>query len=123
MRVALEKRDLRIGGGIQWVSCRPFVENSRAVLIHRVRYVTTHKIGPKYPSHIAVHGWCGNASTGTKKFTFLDEPPEGRVVCARCEDAATGVGLPASSEIAGRHVHTGGVVAHMRCCKSAEPTP
>ena len=116
--IALEKYEMPAGfGGIPWVSCRPFVENSRAMLIHRVRHVTTHKIGPKYAPHLGLHGWCGNVATGTKKFTFLDSPPAGRIVCARCEDAAVGAGLPASSEIAGGHVHTGGVVAVMRCCQ------
>jgi len=61
--------------GIAWKEASPFIENSLAVLIHRPRYVTTHKIGEKCKAHIAVECWCGNTFTGTKKFTFLDAPP------------------------------------------------
>lgn len=115
MNLALEKeKDLR-GNKVPWVSCKPFVENSMAVLIHRPRRVTTHKIGPKWAAHIAVHAWCGNGMTGSKKFTFLDAPPRGRIVCARCEDKAVEAGLPSSSALVGEHVCTGGVVAVSRC--------
>lgn len=106
-------------GAVPWVDCKPFVENSMAVLIHRPRYVTTHKIGPKWPAHLAVHAWCGNGATGTTKFTFLDAPPDGRLVCARCEAKALSAGLPASADLAGRHVHLGSVVAVQTCCGSA----
>lgn len=116
MNIALEKeKDLR-GNKIPWVSCKPFVENSRAVLIHRPRRVTTHKIGDRWKAHISIHCWCGNSMSGNKKFTFLDAPADDRIVCARCEDNAIANGLPASSELTGKHVHTGGVVAVMRCC-------
>ncbi len=105
---------------IPWIACEPFVENTKAVLIHRPRHVTTHKLGPRWAAHHAVHNWCDSVFTGTAKFTFLAEPPIGRIVCARCEDAAVAAGLPSSSEIAGRHVHTGGVVAVARCCDHIE---
>ena len=122
MKLALEKNP-RIGriGGLPWLSCSPFVENSMAVLIHRPRRVTTHKISDKWPSHIGIEPWCGNVMTGTKKFTFLDAPPQGRIVCARCEDAAVAAGLPSSSDLVGHHVHTGGVIAVMRCCTKGGP--
>jgi hypothetical protein len=117
MKLALEKeKDLRGGNKVPWVSCQPFVENSRAVLIHRPRRVTTHKIGPKWAAHISVHAWCGNSMSGSKKFTFLDAPAPERIVCARCEANAVANGLPASSALAGRHVHLGGVVAIAHCC-------
>lgn len=117
MKLAIEKAQFPVGyGGVPWVSCKPFVENSRAILIHRPRQVTTHKIGPKWAAHLGIHMWCGCVMTGTKKFTFLDAPPTGRIVCARCEDAAVGAGLPSSSLLAGVHVHTGGVIAVTRCC-------
>lgn len=118
MKIAIEKEP-RIGrhkGSIPWTACEPFVENTKATLIHRVRHVTTHKIGDRWKAHIAVTMWCGNGSTGTKKFTFLAEPPQGRILCARCEDAAVGFGHPSAESIAGRHVHTGGVIAVARCC-------
>lgn len=118
MKLALQK-DKRFRpefNGIQWLSCSPFVENSQAVLIHRPRTVATHKINDKYKSHIAIGYWCGNHHCGTTKFTFLDAPPEGKVLCSRCEEKATSAGLPRASDIAGRHVHVGGVVAVRSCC-------
>ena len=115
MKVSLQK-DKRTRTGVHWTACEPFLENSQAVLIHRVRYVTTHKLGQRWPAHLAVGCWCGNTMTGTTKFTFLNAPPEGRIVCARCEDAAVEAGLPTSYQLAGKHIHTGGVVAVRRCC-------
>jgi hypothetical protein len=121
MLVHLEKeKDLR-GGKVPWTSCKPFVENTMAVLIHRPRRVTTHKIGPRWDPHIAVHAWCGNSMTGSTKFTFLDAPPVGRIVCARCEEKAVLSGLPSSSGLTGSHVHIGKVFAVATCCQ--EPTP
>jgi hypothetical protein len=110
------KKDKRARSGVHWTACEPFVENTMAVLIHRVRYVTTHKIGERWPAHLAVSCWCGNTMTGTTKFTFLDAPPDERIVCARCEDNAVDSGLPTSRQLAGKHIHTGGVVAVKRCC-------
>ncbi len=110
--------------GIPWATCRPFVENSKAVLIHRPRRVSMHRISEKYRAHIAVENWCGNTHTGGKKFTFLDSPTKGRIVCARCEQKAVESGLPSSSQLAGRHVHIGGVVAVAHCCNvTQEQTP
>ena len=121
MKVAIQKRkglnDNPYFKGIPWTAVEPFVMNEMAQLIHRVRHVSTHKIGNKYPSHLAINMWCGNSATGTKKFTFLGEPPVGRIVCARCDAAAIAAGLPSSTQIAGRHVHTGGVVAVAHCCQ------
>lgn len=114
MKVPISK-EKRPNGGIPWVSCEPFVENSMAVLIHRVRHVTTHQISDKYRPHIAVQCWCGNSMTGTKKFTFIPKPDDADILCARCEVAATKAGLPSADLIAGRHVHIGGVVAVKHC--------
>ena len=120
MKVYLRKHPKHIQG-IPWTACEPFVENSMAALIHRVRYVTTHQISDRYKPHLAVELWCGNSSTGTKKFTFLAEPPDGRIVCARCEDIAVKqFGQPTTESIAGRHVHTGGVIAVARCCAAPQ---
>ena len=119
--IALKKEKSLRNGAIPWTSCKPYVENTKAVLIHRPRHVTTHKIGDHWPAHLGIHCWCGNCMTGTTKFTFLDAPPENSILCARCEDNAVANGLPSASELAGRHVHTGGVVAVKRCCKGQEP--
>jgi hypothetical protein len=104
-----------------WISCAPFVENSRGVLIHRPRTGNTyniHKTGP----HIGLHFWCGMSITsGGKNLTFLAAPPDGRILCARCEAAAVEHGLPSADELAGRHVHKGGVVAVATCCNTPSP--
>lgn len=128
MKIPLEKEEDLRGKKIPWISCKPFIENSMGVLIHRPRRVTTHKIGLTCAPHISVHAWCGNSMSGTKKFTFLDSPSVGRIVCARCEANAIAAGLPESSALAGRHVHVGGVVAVAHCCadtinKAIEKTP
>jgi len=102
--------------GMPWASCKPFVENTFAALIHRPRMVAIHRISEKYRPHISVSMWCGSTQSGTKKFTFLDAPPNDRIVCARCEEKATDAGLPSSTALAGEHVHTGGVVAVAYCC-------
>jgi hypothetical protein len=120
VKVAIEKAKHPLRNVIHWTACEPFVENTMAVLIHRVRHVRTHKIGEKWPVHLGVSCWCGNTMTGTKKFTFLAAPPVDAIVCARCEEAAVRVGLPRSEEIVGAHVHTGGVIAVRDCCKAGE---
>jgi hypothetical protein len=116
MRVALQKCNTKDKGVVHWTSCEPFVENTMAVLIHRVRYVSTHKISDRWRAHLAVRCWCGNGMTGTKKFTFLESPPDKAIVCARCDKAAIRAGQPPSEALAGKHVHLGGVVAVRSCC-------
>jgi hypothetical protein len=117
--IALEKRSIFKGSGtaVQWTACKPFLENSMAVLIHRPRAVTTHKIGPRYAPHLGIELWCGNHMNGGKKFTFLSHPGRERIVCARCEAAAVAAGLPSSTQLAGEHVHLGGVIAVRHCCE------
>lgn len=102
--------------GIAWKEASPFIDNSRAILVHRPRYVTTHKIGEKWKAHIAVECWCGNSFSGTKKFTFLDVPPSSKLLCARCEANAVNHGQPTAESITGRHVHIGRLVAQQMCC-------
>lgn len=102
---------------IHWKTCLPFLENKLATLIHRPRYITTYRIGQR-PPHLAVGNWCGNTMTGQRKFTFLPAPPSGRIVCARCEENAVRHGLPTTDELAGRHVHKGGVIAVPHCCEA-----
>jgi hypothetical protein len=125
MKLKIGKRKLPHGyGGIQWTSCAPFIENTRAVLIHRPRYVTTHQISEKYKPHISIECWCGNSFSGSKKFTFLDAPPDGKLLCARCEEAATKRNMPSAESLVGRHVHLGRVVAERLCCEATgEATP
>lgn len=99
-----------------WSEVEPFLENTRAVLIHRPRYVAEHQISERYSVHLAIEAWCGNGFTGRKQFTFLDRVPEGRLLCQRCEVAAFAHGQPSAESIMGAHVHLGRVVAQRTCC-------
>lgn len=99
----------------RWSRSQPFIENALGVLIHRpasvaVRY---NAIGGTYLSanHLCGAMVCG----GSDKLTFLAAPPEGMLVCQRCEEKAKELGLPSSSDLAGRHVCVGKVRAHNTC--------
>lgn len=120
MKLPLETRPFDVKHGFPWTSCLPFIENSRGALIHRPRRGATynlHKTGP----HIGITFWCGMAvSTSKKNLTFLAAPPAGKILCERCEGAAIKAGLPSADELAGRHVHKGGVVAVATCCQNME---
>lgn len=100
---------------LPWASCTPFVDNKRALLIHRPRVVATYTT-QKMP-HIGITFWCGNNACGDDdKFTFTDIPPLDKYLCARCEAAAVEAGLPSADDLAGRHVHIGKLVAVKTCC-------
>lgn len=116
IKYPLHKKELKPSlksNSIQWSSSLPFVENSRAPLIHRPRAITTHTLFKK--PHISILNFCGNVHTGSDKFTFMSEPPEDSVLCERCEIAAVGAGLPSADSLAGRHVHKGGIRAYTTC--------
>ena len=115
MKLPLTK-DKKSGAVVHWTEASPFVENSRAVLIHRPRHVGTYKIGDKWKAHIAMKCWCGTSFSGSKKFTFLNAPPEGKLLCARCEEIATSFGQPSAAALVGHHVHIGKVEAVRLCC-------
>lgn len=96
-------------------SSAPFVENSRGVLIHRPRSGAIYNIH-KNP-HIGVRFWCGMATTSSgTNLTFLDSPPDDKILCARCEEFAAKNGLPSADSLAGRHVHVGRTIAAITCC-------
>ena len=119
MKLALQRpKDTRRAVAV-WVSCLPFVDNDRAVLIHRPKAVQSFKIH-RLP-HLGVHYWCNGMATGGKNFTFLALAPENKLVCQRCEDAAIEAGLPSTDELCGAHRHKGTVVA-VRTCHTQEPT-
>jgi len=111
------KRNKKPGNAIVvWTKCAPFVENSRGVLIHRPRTVMTYKISARWKSHIGIGYWCGSSVAGSKNFTFLSAPPEGSLLCEKCEIAAIAAGLPSADELAQRHVHRGKIKAIQTCC-------
>ena len=93
----------------------PFVINDMAVLIHRPRYISEYKLSG-HPRHMAIECWCGASHTGWTKFTFVDKPPENRMVCHSCESRAVMFGQPSSEELVGRHVHIGRMRAIKDCC-------
>ena len=116
LRFPLERPKKISSGQFPWTSCAPFVENSRGTLIHRPRSGSTynlHRTGP----HVGIAFWCGmHVASDGKNFMFLAVPPEGRVLCERCEAAAVAKGMPTADELAGRHVHKGRTVAMATCC-------
>lgn len=114
----------------QWDAAKPFVVNKLGVLVHRPIAVTSYRHINSSGGFLAVHSYCGNACVGgddwygSGKFTFVNEPEEGAIVCARCEAIAIEAGLPSSAELVGRHVHIGGVKAVKHCCEEQnEPSP
>lgn len=118
MKLQLEQTRFQKKNGVPWASCAPFVDNSRALLIHRPRNVTIYKT-TKERRHIAITFWCGNSSCGTDEFTFLDSLDGRKFVCKRCEEAALKNGLPSADELSGQHIHTEKVVAVQTCCEGA----
>jgi hypothetical protein len=97
-----------------WTAALPFVKNELGVLIHRPKTVAVYNLHRSM--HLGIHYWCGNAAAGADKFTFLQEVPEGMLICARCEAIAVLNGLPSTLEICGKHIHEGKVVAVQTCC-------
>ena len=109
-----------------WKSCLPFMENRRGVLIHRPKAVVTinasRLFGSKLP-YLAVTHWCGSSVNSENSFTFLDAPPNGKILCERCETLAVEAGLPSAESLVGKHVHIGKVKAVATCCHDATPSP
>lgn len=115
LKLPLKIKPFNRRNGTPWSSCLPFVDNERALLLHRPKCVTVFKCG-NYPSHLAVENWCGNTHTGTDKFTFLETCNGVKLLCARCEENAISQGLPSADELSGHHVHKGKVIAYQTCC-------
>ena len=118
LKLQLKKRKVTANyKHLPWATCAPFVDNSRALLIHRPRAVST--FNTQKQSHIAVEYWCGNHASGGNKFTFLDTLQGGKLLCERCEKEAVLRGLPSADELVGRHVHKGKLIAVRTCCNTA----
>lgn len=114
---AFSTKQFHAYGVYPWSTCAPFVENSRGLLIHRPKTVSTYSGNRKNP-HIGIGYWCGNHVSGDKNFTFLDTiSSDGKLVCLRCEENAVAAGLPSSDELVGKHVHKGGLIAVKKCCE------
>lgn len=114
LKLPLKPTHFQRDRGHPWKACTPFVDNRRAVLIHRPYNVTTYRLHNK--PHIGVHFWCGNSASGSDIFTFTDALDGKKLLCARCETAAVAAGLPSADELSGRHIHTGKIVAVQTCC-------
>lgn len=115
MKLPLIRRDDAVVRGLHWASSKPFVENRRGILIHRPKSIITYRAiwGAIYP---IVDYWCGASANGAHKFTFLDEPPDGKLLCARCEIESVKHNVPPSEQVVGRHVHVGSVGGLRTCC-------
>lgn len=103
-------------GPDHWEESEPYFVNPRGVLIHRVRSVRTYRDGEKV-THYSMTCLCGEQFGFHNLENLVAEPPEGRLLCARCESVAAEKGLPSSEELTGRHVHVGKLVAKQVCCQ------
>jgi hypothetical protein len=92
-----------------------FVKNDRGILIHRPIMVQQYKL-TNYPPHLAVKYYCNGGANGDKNFTFINHIPEGMLLCHACESRAVIAGQKSASEICGKHVHTGKMIAVQQCC-------
>ena len=103
---------------VTWTHALPFVKNLRGILIHRPRSVVIYNLHKK--PHMAIHYLCGNGTTGPitndSYIKFIPTPQNDCVVCERCEKIAITFDLPSASELAGTHVHVGGLKAIISCC-------
>ena len=100
----------------RWSMGKPFVENSRGTLVHRLKSGSLYNIH-KLP-HIGVSFWCGmSTATSSGNLTFLDVPPKDKILCERCEAIAVERGQVSADELAGFHVHKCRTKAVITCCK------
>ncbi len=118
MKVAIRKPSRKRGRPdpdlVWWIKSVPFVLNPRGHLIHRVRYVSTRIRGQSKKD--TPHYWCGNA-TFSGPVEFLEQPPDGRLLCAVCESKAVQAGEMTAEQLAGRHVHIGVMRPRRLCCQ------
>ena len=105
----------RRNGNEQIKACKPFVKNTRGILIHRPRSACLQYLEYK-GAWVTVRNHCGMSINGDKNLDFIDAPEDGDIVCQRCEDIAVERGHPTSSALAGKHVCTGGLRAYRNCC-------
>jgi hypothetical protein len=95
-----------------------FSANPRGTLVHRVRDVVGYLWDGKV-RHYAIRHLCGNGyciAPDMIRDVMMADPPESRLLCSFCHGKAEGMRLPASDELAGRHVHRGILVPTQVCC-------
>lgn len=104
-----------------WEAGPAFFIAGHGVMLHRVRSVSDHKRCGK-TTHTSCSLWCGGngfpvRNDNRKAGTLYTDPPEGRLLCERCEAHAVAAGEKPADEIAGRHIHTGRMVPKQTCCR------
>ena len=93
----------------------PFVFNRRGQLVHRPEYVTYRVNNGRY---VVVSYYCKNTVATKEENIQFQKEPSG-LVCQACEANAVAQGMPASSEIVGRHVHVGRLRPVQVCCRES----
>lgn len=105
-------------GRIEWNRSVPFAKSTRGVLLHRVKSGETFlRDGVRTHDHVGF--WCGNGANHGQgsKVEFYESPPDEYLVCERCEESCKRHGEKSASELAGRHIHVGRIVAKRACCE------
>ncbi len=59
-------------------------------------------------------------SGGFSGSAIVEVPPDGRLLCERCEMMAVAAGELSASKLAGKHVHVGRMVPRRTCCRGKE---
>ncbi len=121
MKVKLKQqpeRPLSKANTKRWKESPPFIVSPRAILVHRVRFASTHFYNGK-KSHDSATLWCGNQFSHND-LEFMGQPPKGRLLCTRCEALAVKAGELSASMLAARHVHQGKLKAVRTCCLGEE---
>ncbi len=101
----------------EWSHSAPFVINSMAMLVHRVKHAGDFHDRQGEKTHSWVQYLCGNGTAGQtgERITFVADPGD-RLICQRCEQIAANQRLPSADEICGRHVHVGVLRPRRVCC-------
>lgn len=102
---------------VNWKLGLPFIHNPRGILVHRLKWARSKLAGDK-PEGDTWGYWCGNMAPHCA--TIHAEPPDGLLVCNRCETLAVAAGEKSSSEIVGRHVCLGELRARKLCCTNEQ---
>lgn len=99
-----------------WTRALPYNVNPRAILIHRVKHVTTYFDVLGRPRHDGVTHWCGTTAFTNHGISLTADPPKDRLLCVNCEVRAIEAGQLTSRQLTGRHVHVGSLRAVRECC-------